>query len=417
MKQIISLWHRILATILSAVIVFSLICFFPVQADEKTNLENQIRQLEEKEKELKKELAAASTDLSASRKRKEILDSQIDNVTEQINLQSEQLSEINKAIAKKNEQIEQTKMAITLKEAAIAQKHRELGLRLRSIAKKGNFSTIQLLFNIDNYKEYLLKSKAMHCIAARDQKAMDEVEKALDKIKEEKIKLDSEKEDVEAQKKELVSLKTASDKKKHELDTLCAASRSEITKLEGTVDGFHNDIAANKKKIEEANEAIEQLIESSQNHGVYDRNKMFWPVPTVRNISSGYGRRWGRMHWGIDISEGKIPIYGENIVAAADGVVIASNYTSKWGSGWSYGYGYSCIVDHGRDKRGIKIATLYAHMSVNNARVGQKVTGGKTVLGRAGRTGDVTGPHLHFEVRENGYRVNPYPKYVKPNVN
>ena len=47
------------------------------------------------------------------------------------------------------------------------------------------------------------------------------------------------------------------------------------------------------------------------------------------------------------------------------------------------------------------------------ARVGQKVVGGKTVLGQAGSSGNVTGPHLHFEVRENGTCVDPL-KYVSP---
>ena len=43
--------------------------------------------------------------------------------------------------------------------------------------------------------------------------------------------------------------------------------------------------------------------------------------------------------------------------------------------------------------------------------------GGETVIGQAGRPGDVTGPHLHFEVRLDGERVNPYPNYVRPDRN
>ena len=55
---------------------------------------------------------------------------------------------------------------------------------------------------------------------------------------------------------------------------------------------------------------------------------MYWPIPTVRAISSTFGERWGGMHRGLDIANGPIPVYGENIVAAANGTVIGVNSTS-----------------------------------------------------------------------------------------
>ena len=60
---------------------------------------------------------------------------------------------------------------------------------------------------------------------------------------------------------------------------------------------------------------------------------------------------------------------------------------------------------------------MYAHCSSVKVSVGQKVVGGKTVIAQAGKSGDVTGPHLHFEVRENGVKVDPLDGYVSPNVN
>ena len=52
--------------------------------------------------------------------------------------------------------------------------------------------------------------------------------------------------------------------------------------------------------------------------------------------------------------------------------------------------------------------------SVAGIQVGQQVTGGKTVLGYVGSTGNSTGYHLHFEIRVNGAHTNPIPKYVNP---
>ena len=66
------------------------------------------------------------------------------------------------------------------------------------------------------------------------------------------------------------------------------------------------------------------------------------------------------------------------------------------------------------DAKGRKIVTLYAHCSKLKVKVGDMVVGGKTVLALAGDTGNVTGPHLHFEVRVNGTAVDPIANgYVK----
>ena len=66
------------------------------------------------------------------------------------------------------------------------------------------------------------------------------------------------------------------------------------------------------------------------------------------------------------------------------------------------------MVDHGYDSQGRRIMTLYAHMyATPPVKVGDTVIGGKTQLGLVGSTGNSTGPHLHFEVRVDGARVDP----------
>ena len=382
-------------------------------------LEQQLKDLQSQEKEIKKELNSASSDLSASKKRKELLDAQIANAESQIELLSQRIAANEAAMEEKNQEIIYAEETILAMEGSIVYTHEKLGERLRAIAKTGNLSAIQRLLNIKNYEEYLLKSKAAECISERDQAIMKRLEEALADIRAAKAELDVQKQDIAAQREELEELKKTSDAKKKELDVLCAAAQSEIRNLQNTVSDYNSELAAVRKKIEEADAEIERIIKESQSVGKYDQDMMYWPVPAVRNISSYFGPRWGTQHRGIDISNGPVPIYGQNIYAAADGVVLKVNYTNSWGSGWSYGYGYCVLIDHGLDSKGRKVTTMYAHCSKipSYIREGATVKGGETVIGQAGKTGDVTGPHLHFEVRLDGVRVNPYPNYVHPDVN
>lgn len=108
-----------------------------------------------------------------------------------------------------------------------------------------------------------------------------------------------------------------------------------------------------------------------------------WPAKGV--LTSGYGRRWGRMHKGVDIAA---PI-GTPIVAAAPGEVISAG----WNSG---GYGNLVKVKHPDGS-----VTLYAHNSRILVRRGQMVGQGD-LIAEMGSTGFSTGPHLHFEVHPNG---------------
>jgi murein DD-endopeptidase MepM/ murein hydrolase activator NlpD len=88
------------------------------------------------------------------------------------------------------------------------------------------------------------------------------------------------------------------------------------------------------------------------------------------------------------------------VYAADSGVVTMAQ------GGYNYGYGNVIQIDHGNG-----YSTLYAHLSQINVSVCQSVYAGQ-LIGLAGSTGNSTGAHLHFEVRENGGFINPW--YVLP---
>ncbi|MBI5076781.1 peptidoglycan DD-metalloendopeptidase family protein [Candidatus Falkowbacteria bacterium] len=116
---------------------------------------------------------------------------------------------------------------------------------------------------------------------------------------------------------------------------------------------------------------------------------MLWPT-TVRRISQYYSWR----HKAIDIAGPK----GTPIYAADDGTVAYA--------GWSNGYGYNILLDHGNG-----VLTRYGHASKLYVEKGDGVVKGQTI-GAIGSTGWSTGPHIHFEVRVSGVLKNPL-SYVK----
>ena len=122
-----------------------------------------------------------------------------------------------------------------------------------------------------------------------------------------------------------------------------------------------------------------------------------WPVNG--SVTSSFGWRISptgsskEQHAGIDIAINA----GTPVVATADGRVVQS--------GPFGGYGNLVQIDHGNG-----ISTLYGHNSQIAVNIGQSVKKGQ-VVSYAGSTGNSTGPHVHYEVRENDTSIDPW-KYL-----
>lgn len=125
--------------------------------------------------------------------------------------------------------------------------------------------------------------------------------------------------------------------------------------------------------------------------------------PTSGRISSYFGGRkspggiGSTNHKGTDI--GRVG-YTSSVYAAKAGTVIISQKSSS--------YGNYVVISHGSGN-----TTLYAHLSSRKVSVGDVVQQGQ-VIGITGSTGHSTGPHLHFEITENGVRINPLSHGAEP---
>ncbi len=144
----------------------------------------------------------------------------------------------------------------------------------------------------------------------------------------------------------------------------------------------------------------QQSYEEIQTRLQYNKS-FFAHLPAIKPMAgpysiNGFGMRLHpvlhvyRMHYGVDI----INDVGADVYAAADGVVRFSGRTQG-------GLGIHVELDHGYG-----ITSLYGHLSQVLVPTGKSVKRGE-LIGRCGRTGLVSGPHLHYEVRRNGVSQNP----------
>ncbi|MTH65754.1 M23 family metallopeptidase [Paracoccus shanxieyensis] len=138
-----------------------------------------------------------------------------------------------------------------------------------------------------------------------------------------------------------------------------------------------------------ANEILITLDKMNSYRIAVEKMPLAMPVQSAFRYTSPFGRRWGRMHAGIDMAA---PV-GTEIFATGDGEVIFA--------GWQSGYGNLIKIKHE-----LGTETRYGHLSKIKVKVGQKVSRG-SLIGAMGNTGRSTGPHLHYEVRVNGNAVNP----------
>lgn len=146
-------------------------------------------------------------------------------------------------------------------------------------------------------------------------------------------------------------------------------------------------LRAQREDLTEESARVAEQLGANGNAGSGAAGRYVWPL--CRTVTSEYGPRWGRMHEGIDIDGNT----GTPIRAANSGTVVSA--------GWSGGYGNLTLIEHADG-----VVTAYAHQSRIDVRRGQQVSRGATI-GAVGATGNVTGPHLHFETRVGGGTTNP----------
>jgi murein DD-endopeptidase MepM/ murein hydrolase activator NlpD len=393
-----------------------------------SDIDQQIKQLESKAASAKQEQKKAAANKKEAQHYKNKTNDYLKVVLEQINVVSDELASVSLQIENTEEDLRTTKKDLQAAEDRIVAREKLLESRVRLMYTDGAVSYLDVLLSSTSFTDFLTRADSLKTIVDQDQHLLDEHKKDKQLVVEKKADLDrqyAEAKSLYSQKKQRKSQLNEKEKEKQVLLASYDAKIEQSEELTAEQDAVLMQIAGKRSALlQEKNKLREQQaaaaakaraeaaarakaaakaptrvssngnseVTYSSGNGIFGR-----PVSGGR-ISSSFGPRVhpitgevGKMHNGVDFA---VPV-GTSVHAASGGIVIMAE--------WYSGYGYAVIIDHGGG-----LWTLYGHLREGGLKVskGDTVNKGDTIA-ESGNTGNSTGPHLHFEVRDNGSAVNP----------
>lgn len=254
-----------------------------------------------------------------------------------------------------------------------------------------------------NYVEFLLSSRNVNNFLDRlyfENIVMKQDKKNIRHMQERTRKIVEVKRQIEAQKRYLESSIRSMDREQKNIQDAISQNEKMIYKLKtdrATWEKAERDLARQSK-------AIAAMINKETGKTQKTNQKIVTTTSFIRPVSGPVTSPFGwRVH---PIFKRKIFHSGVDLGMPMNSSVKAANSGKVIFVGWYGGYGKVVIIDHGR-VGGVPTTSLYAHLNSYRVSQGASVTKGQ-VIGNVGTTGYSTGPHLHFEVRQNGNPTNPF---------
>ncbi|WP_434749218.1 murein hydrolase activator EnvC family protein [Paenibacillus amylolyticus] len=393
-----------------------------------SDIDQQIQQLESKAASAKQEQKKAAANKQEAQHYKNKTNEYLKVVLEQINVVSDELASVSLQIENTEDELRTTKEELQAAEDRIVARGKLLESRVRLMYTDGAVSYLDVLLSSTSFTDFLTRADSLKTIVDQDQHLLDEHKADKQLVVEKKADLDrqyAQAKSLYSQKKQRKSQLNEKEKEKQVLLASYDAKIEQSEELTAEQEAVLMQIAGKRSALlQEKNKLREQQaaaaakaraaalarakaatkqptrVSSNGNSAVtYSSGSGIFAKPVSGGrISSSFGPRIhpitgevGKMHAGVDFA---VPV-GTSVHAASGGIVIMAE--------WYSGYGYTVIVDHGGG-----LWSLYGHLREGGFKVskGDTVNKGDTIA-ESGNTGNSTGPHLHFEVRDNGTAVNP----------
>lgn len=262
--------------------------------------------------------------------------------------------------------------------------------RLRFLQRSRQNQGWAVLLQSHNLSDFQVRRRQLKLIYNCDQQVLAKLTKEANQIRHQKIAVEQQKNEIDLIRQQLLAQKSDYQAQAQFQDQLIERLNSDRSALEAAQAQLEKDSQAIGVLIQQK---VAEVAQNNQTTVVHGTGVLAYPsdAPT----SSPFGWRmhpilgYRRFHAGLDFAAS----YGSTIHAADSGTVIYA--------GWYGGYGKAVIINHGKS-----ITTLYGHTSELYVSEGQTVQRGQAIAA-VGSTGLSTGPHLHFEVRQDGTPVDP----------
>lgn len=398
-----------ISVLLSLVLMFSLVlCFTPTNANAATT-QAEIDELKEQRNQLKEQQKDIQNTVNSLRGQQDKLIEFKTALDEKNAITLQQILNLEEQITLHEELIEQKSVELEKAQDVADEQLSRLKVRIRNMEENGRYNYVAVLFGAESISEFLSLMDDIGDIMKSDRDLENSYKEAVTDLKTVKSEYEEARLELKEQKAELTNLSA-------QLEKDIAEANAAIQELEGDISANSAILsqlnAQDKEMQDKINQKIKELNEQNKPSNPSNPSNpstpsgsgtlTVWPsyctyITSVQGnrvhpITGKYGT-----HGGTDIGAS----YGSAIYAAGSGTVV----TAYNNSAYNGGYGNYAMINHGNG-----IQTLYAHMSVCSVTVGQTVSAGQTI-GYVGSTGRSTGPHLHFEVRVNGSRVDPQSYY------
>jgi len=371
--------------VIVAVLFLILALAHPQRVTAQTQMPSSVKELQEWQKKVDQYRSGYSERRQQVEQQEGITQERLDDLLQSVANTSQNIQINEEKIRQANQDLQGLEDDLAIAEKAYEQKRTATVARLRFLQRQRTARGWTVLLDSHSFGQFLARRYQLRRVYEADQARLGVLKSQADQV-------NAKKDQIEAQKNQIALLTQQLLNQKQAYESQATAQEELLSRLTSN----RRALEAAEAQLSQDSENLALWIQYRQGQGgriAYGTGRM--GVPSAGPITSLFGWRIhpvlgeSKFHAGTDFGAE----HGSPIYASDRGTVIFA--------GWYGGYGNAVVIDHGNS-----LTTLYGHASQLYVTAGQIVQRGQ-MIAAVGSTGLSTGPHLHFEVRQNGDPVDP----------